>query len=426
MYEQFFGLKDKPFSLTPNTRFVYSSTQFAEAESHLLFGIGNREALMLVTGRPGTGKTTLCRTLVERLRSEKAAAALIASPFVTGRELLAGLLTEFGVTVPDDGTYHELLDRLTQFVLAKHALGKTCVAVIDEAQHLPAEALEQIRILTNLETEEEKLIQIVLAGQSELLEMIGSPRMAHLDQRISIRCTLGELDEAETARYVQHRLDIAGANGDVRLGARAMKELYRSSHGVPRLINLMADRALLAGFASQTHDIDAPHVRKALAALRGEDSGPAMKNTANKNWRRRFAAAIGFASIAIAVAGVSLWSRLVAATPGDVGHGRAAAAQSPRSGNGSAADTANTAVQGLVLAAKQPVGTTDTTAACSAITRQLTSIAAADSSLARQLADVASACATRPKTGAATASKKAVADSSPVSAKHAEVLGAKP
>jgi general secretion pathway protein A len=420
MYEQFFGLKDKPFSLTPNTRFVYASTQYAEVESHLLFGIRNREALMVVTGRPGTGKTTLCRALVERLRNEKAAAALIVSPFVSGRELLSALLTEFGVTVPEDGSYHDLLDRLTQFVLAKHALGKVCVALIDEAQHLPAEALEQIRILTNLETEDEKLIQIVLAGQPELLELIGSPRLAHLDQRISIRCTLGELDETETGRYVHHRLTIAGADGDLQLGPRAMKELHRGSHGVPRLINLIADRALLAGFAAHTHNIDAMHVRKALAALRGEDSGSAVAASANKNWRRRFAAAVGFASIAVAVAGVSLWSRLVAATPGD-----RATIEHVSQANG-VTDTSNTAMQGLALATAKSLEATDTTAACSAITPQLTSIAATDSVLARRLAGVASACTTRSSVKPVTAAKKAAVDSPAEHTKRDEVIGAKP
>jgi general secretion pathway protein A len=182
MYEQFFGLKDKPFSLTPSTRFVYSSAQFTEVEVQLLYGIRNHEGLMLVTGSPGTGKTTLCRALVEKLQSDKAPAALILSPFVTGSEMLTALLTEFGVSVPEDRSYHDLLDRLTQFALAKHALGKSCVAIFDEAQHLGADALEQLRVLTNLETDQEKLIQIILVGQPELLNTVATVQLAPLEQ----------------------------------------------------------------------------------------------------------------------------------------------------------------------------------------------------------------------------------------------------
>lgn len=323
MYEQFFGLKDKPFSLTPNTRFVYPSTQFTEVEGQIMYGIGNHEALMLATGRPGTGKTTLCRALVQRLNEEKSAAALVLNPFLTGAELLAMLLADFGVNVPENGSYQELLDRLTQFVLAKHALGRRCVAIFDEAQSLTPEALEQIRVLTNLETDDEKLLQIVLVGQPELLEQLRSPRLAHLDQRVSVRCQLGELDEAETTRYVHHRLNVAGAGGEVRLTGRAIKELYNGSHGVPRLINLIADRSLLAGFASQTRDIDFQHVRKALAALRGEDSGPSAPRSTAGKWRRRVFAAVGLAVVGVGATGVSLWSRLGAATPEEMLYRRA-------------------------------------------------------------------------------------------------------
>ena len=272
MYEQFYGLTDKPFSLTPNPRFVFYSQQYREAEGQLLYGISNREGFMLVTGQPGTGKTTLCRDLIEKLDRTKTQSALIFNPFLNGTEMLAALLTEFGVSAPPGGSRKDQLDRLNQFLLAQLALGRSCVAIFDEAQHLSSEFLEQIRVLSNLETDREKLIQIVLVGQPELLDKIRTPRMSQLDQRVSIRCTLMDLDEQETDRYINHRLNVAGARGQVRFSSKAVAEIYRASHGVPRLINLICDRALLAGFAAQTRDIQVEQVRKAVAALRGEDA----------------------------------------------------------------------------------------------------------------------------------------------------------
>src|SRR5262249_29878986 len=288
MYEQFYGLRDKPFSLTPNPRFVFYSQQYHEAEGRLIYGINNREGFMLVTGQPGTGKTTLGRDLIEKLDREKCQSVLILNPFLDGMEMLAALLNEFGINAPANGTRKELLDRLNQFLLAQLALGKSCVAIFDEAQHLSPEFLEQIRVLSNLETDQEKLIQIVLVGQPELLDKIRTPQMSQLDQRVSIRCTLMDLDEEETDRYIHHRLNVAGARGQVQFSPRAVKEVYRASHGVPRLINLICDRALLAGYAAQTRDIQPPHVKKAVSALRGEDDEVRANTTKEKpSWGRR-------------------------------------------------------------------------------------------------------------------------------------------
>jgi type II secretory pathway predicted ATPase ExeA len=314
MYEQFYGLTDKPFSLTPNPRFVFYSQQYREAEGQLLYGINNREGFMLVTGQPGTGKTTLCRDLIEKLDREKSQSALIFNPFLNGVEMLAALLTEFGVSAPPGGSRKELLDRLNQFLLAQLALGKSCVAIFDEAQHLSAEFLEQIRVLSNLETDQEKLIQIVLVGQPELLEKIRTPQMSQLDQRVSIRCTLNDLDEQETDRYIHHRLNVAGARGQIRFTPKAVAEIYRASHGVPRLINLICDRALLAGYAAQTRDIEPQHVRKAVAALRGEDSEvnanvSAAPARSPRGGLRRVAAVAAVVVIAAVIAGVALWPR---------------------------------------------------------------------------------------------------------------------
>jgi general secretion pathway protein A len=328
MYEQFFGLTDKPFSLTPNPRFVFYSQQYREAEGQLLYGIENREGFMLVTGQPGTGKTTLCRDLIDKLDREKSQSALIFNPFLNGVEMLAALLTEFGVSVPSAGTRKDLLDRLNQFLLAQLALGKRCVAIFDEAQHLSPEFLEQIRVLSNLETDQEKLIQIVLAGQPELLDKIGTPQMAQLDQRVSIRCMLTDLDRQETDRYIHHRLNVAGARGQIRFTPKAVAEIYRASHGVPRLINLICDRALLAGFADQTRDIEPQHVRKAVGALRGEDAEVSanMMSGKRRRWRRKTAIIAAVVLVAAITGGVAFWPRPAATSPDDALYWRATTA----------------------------------------------------------------------------------------------------
>lgn len=445
MYEQFYGLRDKPFSLTPNPRFVFYSQQYHEAQNQLLYGISNREGFMLVTGQPGTGKTTMCRDLIEKLDREKSQSALIFNPFLNGMEMLAALLTEFGINVPDGGTRKELLDRLNQFLLAQLAMGKSCVAIFDEAQHLSPEFLEQIRVLSNLETDQEKLIQIILVGQPELLDKIRTPQMSQLDQRVSIRCSLSDLNEQETDRYIHHRLNVAGARGQVRFSPRAVKEIYRGSHGVPRLINLICDRALLAGYASQTRDIQPSHVMKAIAALRGEDV-EVRANTAapppSRGLGRRIASVAAVATLAlagIAAASVAIWPKLQrgpadeqlyqktysAASAADAERelvnfvaqypeskhfdeallrlarlelsrgDRPAAIQhlSQLAQHASPAGIHHTSA--LVLGAQAQLDNGDTTTACQSITPDLAAAAAPDTSLAHRLTEVSSICASR-------------------------------
>src|SRR3954471_16997526 len=294
LYESFFGLNDKPFALTPNPRFVFYSQQYREAEGQLLYGINNREGFMLVTGHPGTGKTTLCRDLIEKLDHSRIHSALIFNPFLNAHEMLAALLGEFGISSVQHASRKELLERLNQFLLAQLVLGKSCVAIFDEAQHLSTEFLEQIRVLSNLETDQEKLLQIILVGQPELLDKIRTPKMAQLDQRVSIRCRLTDLGPQETDRYIHHRLNVAGARGQVRFEPKAIAEIYRAATGVPRLINLVTDRALLAAYTEQSRDINASHVRKGVQALRGEEAEiaragekptPAMARRPADRWR---------------------------------------------------------------------------------------------------------------------------------------------
>jgi len=315
MYEAFFGLKDKPFSLTPNPRYVFYSQQYREAEGQLLYGINNREGFMLVTGQPGTGKTTLCRDLLEKLDRSKIHSALLFNPFLNAHEMLGALLTEFGVTVPPQSSRKDLLDRLNQFLLAQIVLGKRCVAIFDEAQHLSTELLEQIRVLSNLETDNEKLLQIILVGQPELLDKIRTPSMAQLDQRVSIRCRLSFLSDQETDRYIHHRMNVAGARGQVRFEPKAIAEIYHASTGVPRLINLVTDRALLAAYTEHSRDIKAGHVRKGVQALRGEEpeiaqngqKAPAMARRPAERWRIAVLAVLLL--VLAGVGGASLWHR---------------------------------------------------------------------------------------------------------------------
>jgi type II secretory pathway predicted ATPase ExeA len=271
MYEEFYGLSEKPFSLTPNPRFVFQSEQYRTAEEALLYGIGQKEGFMLVTGAPGTGKTTLCRDLLEKLNPEQYRVALLFNPFLNGVEMLQALLAEFGLGDAVTTSRKELLDRLNTYLLQQLANGRTCIAIFDEAQHLSTEFLEQIRVLSNLETEQEKLIQIILVGQPELLKLIRTPQMAQLDQRVSVRCTLTHLSREESGRYITHRLNVAGSRGRVRFQEKAVRLLHSATGGVPRLINLTADRSLLSAFSEQQRSITEEHVRQALASLRGEE-----------------------------------------------------------------------------------------------------------------------------------------------------------
>lgn len=295
MYEHFFGLKERPFSLTPDPRYVYHAPQYRHAGENIRFGISEREGFMVLTALPGSGKTTLCRDLVNKLDGRRYRTALMFNPFLNAVEMLQALLTEFGVSYPPGANRKDLIERLNNFLLAQLVAGRTCVAIFDEAQHLSPEFLEQIRVLSNLETEQEKLIQIILVGQPELLDRLTSPTMAQLDQRVSVRCTLGPLSLEEMDRYIHHRLNVAGAKGEVQFAPAALRTIHSASGGVPRLVNLITDRTLLAGYADQSPVIRRPHVRRAVKLLRGQEAGRGNK-------RRIMVRAVRWAAVVTVVA----------------------------------------------------------------------------------------------------------------------------
>ena len=303
MYEAFYGLQERPFSLTPNPRYVFYSDRYRTALEEVTYGIDRKEGFMLLSGLPGTGKTTLSRDLLEKLDPDRHCSALIFNPFLNGSEMLQSLLTEFGIEYPRHAPKNELLKRLNTFILDQLNLGKTCVAIFDEAQHLSSEFLEQIRVLSNLETADEKLIQIVLVGQPELLQRLKMPGMAQLSQRVSVRSALTHMDSEETRRYIYHRLNVAGAKGSLEFTKPAIELIYKASQGIPRRINAICDQSLLAGFVAQTQKIGVPEVKHAVASLRGDEADPTPQR---RQRRMRIVMTIGVVLILVTLVLASL------------------------------------------------------------------------------------------------------------------------
>jgi len=265
MYEEYFSLKERPFSLTPDPDFLFLSGSHQQALDHLLFGLESGEGFIVVTGDIGVGKTTVCRALLRRL-PERFATALVVNTLLTEKELLRTVLDDFGAPVPD-GTRKDLLDALNRFLLAEAEVGRRPVLIIDEAQNLAPSLLEQVRLLSNLETEKRKLLQIVLFGQKELQEKLRLPQLRQFNQRITVRAMILPLDMLETSRYVQHRMSVAGAAGSTFLTPAAERLLHRRSRGVPRRINQLCDRALLAACLRNAGRVEPEDVVRAAASL---------------------------------------------------------------------------------------------------------------------------------------------------------------
>ena len=274
MYEQFYGFTEQPFNLTPDPRFFYRSESHQRALDELTHAIGRGEGFMLLTGDIGTGKTTLCRTLLDQL-GRLTFSALVLNPFVTEEELLKAILIDFGVVSKAEvrrgalvgASKQELIEVLNQFLLSLSGIGASAILVIDEAQNLPAATLEQVRVLTNLETDRQKLLQVLLVGQLNLVTILKSPDMRQLDQRISRRCTLQALSRLETEAYIQHRLKTAGGTQLVEFDDKAIDLLHRFSGGVPRVINMLCGRALEAGQHEGTKTLSSEIVRAAARQI---------------------------------------------------------------------------------------------------------------------------------------------------------------
>jgi general secretion pathway protein A len=267
VYSEFFGLNEKPFAITPDPRYLYMSARHTDALAHLLYGISESGGFIQLTGEVGTGKTTLIRSVLEQLPA-KADIALILSPQLTTLEFLATIVQELRCPPPADRTVKAHIDVLNTHLMQAHAEGRRVVLIVDEAQTLSPELLEQVRLLTNLETSKQKLLQIILIGQPELRELLDRPEMRQIAQRITGRYHLEPLRKDETRAYVSHRLRVAGTQNDI-FTKRAIHALYRHARGIPRLINVIADRALLAAYTKDQRSVDVKLVSAAAAEVFG-------------------------------------------------------------------------------------------------------------------------------------------------------------
>lgn len=251
MYCEFFGLTEKPFTITPNPHFIYLSRNHREAYAHLVYGIDTHAGFIAMTGEVGTGKTTLLRTLLSQLDPAKYRSALIFNPCLSGEQLLASICREFCIE-PAERNSFGYLDALNLFLLDQHTSGHTVVLVVDEAQNLAPQVLEQVRMISNLETEQSKLIQIILAGQPELDDVLARHDLRQLNQRITVRCRLTAMGLQDTIDYVTHRLKISGCRIPGLFSPGALKRIYRYSKGIPRLINVTCEQALVLAWTRES------------------------------------------------------------------------------------------------------------------------------------------------------------------------------
>lgn len=269
VYLDYYGLTEPPFDITPNPRFLFYSAKHREAFNHLLYGIRERKGFVQLTGEVGAGKTTLCRAMLDQFNGHYST-ALILNPALNPDQLMKAIVTEFGLPVANLGLDRlDMLAVFNEFLLRQVENGKDTVLIIDEAQDLPDDMLEQVRLLSNLETDNRKLLQIVLMGQPELRDRLNQHEMRQLRQRITVRYHLPPLSRFEVNQYIQHRLEISGAKGKPYFTRPALWRIYNYSKGIPRLVNAICDKALLAGFVEQSQRIDYSTIGTAIRELEG-------------------------------------------------------------------------------------------------------------------------------------------------------------
>ena len=270
MYTSFFGLNEKPFSITPDPRYLFMSERHGEALAHLVYGVTESGGFMQLTGEVGTGKTTLCRSLLLNRMPNNADVAVVLNPQLSAPEFLEAICEELNIELPSSGgSIKALINALNTHLLAAHAEGRRTILIVDEAQNLAPEVLEEVRLLTNLETSKQKLLQIILIGQPELRELLARNDLRQLAQRITGRYHLEPLSREETEKYIEHRLQVAGALGDV-FDDGAKRAIYKLSQGVPRLINVICDRALLGAYSQGSRTVNRRLVHRATREITGE------------------------------------------------------------------------------------------------------------------------------------------------------------
>ncbi len=313
MYAEFFGLKQSPFSIAPDPRYLFMSERHREALAHLLYSIRGGGGFVLLSGEIGAGKTTVCRCFLEQI-PENCRVAYIFNPKLTVSDLLKTICSEFHIEVKHEGigpaTIKDHLDPLNAYLLASHARGERNVLIIDEAQNLTPYVLEQLRLLTNLETSERKLLQIILIGQPELRTILAKPELEQLAQRVIARFHLGTLDKTETLQYIQHRMQVAGLRGPLPFSKQAVARIHDLARGVPRRINLLCDRALLGAYASGAPQVVAAVVEKAAREVfEGEMAGtPASGSVASLRALPGWLGTLGAGALGGAVvAGAFFW-----------------------------------------------------------------------------------------------------------------------
>lgn len=293
MYNTYFGFKESPFSIAPDPRYLFMTDQHREALAHLVYGLNSEGGCILLTGEVGTGKTTVCRCLLEQI-PEQSNIALVFNPKVTATELLATICDELGIDYPEgNNSVKTYIDRINAFLLQANAAGQKTVLIIDEAQNMDHTVLEQLRLLTNLETNQRKLLQIIILGQPELLDILAQENMRQLAQRITARFHLKPLSRFEIKAYISHRLAVAGSNIQL-FDEKAQQKLYQLSKGIPRIINIICDRALLGAYVENKARVDLQTLNKAAREVFGEQQQSKRKQA---QWPAFFSAAAGIAVV---------------------------------------------------------------------------------------------------------------------------------